>query len=309
MRPLFIILTLTFVSPVFAQPNYPVLFRSKALTTQEITIPGTRVSMIPPQSFQLGVSFTGLKNGSSLIEVFDLPGGRYGTISQDFTLQKFEDQQLHVFSVEEIAIDGYQGRLISLQTDEHQHGFSLVFGDDSFSVIVVSNYPANDIILKGEIRKSLLGIRYEKSAARNDLSTAAFRFNEAKSSFCYDKRAANTFFFLKNDPGTDNPYVTVTQLSWDFATTPSTIGELMLIEMQKYGINNTAIRKRSSRTINGYRAYESEIYATRKGEKCLVYQMVMVHDSRALVVHGIGNTDFKKNRVAFRKLAHSIRFK
>jgi hypothetical protein len=35
----------------------------------------------------------------------------------------------------------------------------------------------------------------------------------------------------------------------------------------------------------------------------------MVHDSRALVVHGIGNTDFKKNRVAFRKLAHSIRFK
>ena len=141
------------------------------------------------------------------------------------------------------------------------------------------------------------------------LSGAVFRMDDSHSAFRLKRKSANTFYFLSgNDDGAGKPYMAVTQLAWDHTTSPSTIGDLMLAEMKKYGLDNTDIRKRSRTNVNGYQAYESEIYATRKGEKCVIYQMVVVHDTKAVVVHGIGNSDFRKNKEAFRKLARSIKF-
>ena len=79
--------------------------------------------------------------------------------------------------------------------------------------------------------------------------------------------------------------------------------------MKKYGLANPDVRRKSARKINGHHAFESEIYATRQGERCLVYQAVVVHNEHAIVIHGFGHSDFRKNRGQFRKLAHSLEFK
>jgi hypothetical protein len=293
----------------FAQSDSRVLFRSPVNTNTLTSIPGTRISIRPPSGFLSSPNFTGLQNGKSLIEMYDLAGGAYAAVSQDFTLEKFRSQGIEVYAIEAVSIDGYNGKLITLRNYERQDGLTLVFGDESFSVIAVANFPLQHPTLGNVIRESLLSMRYDKFGTEEILSGAAFRIDDSHSPFRLQKKSANTFYFLSgNGDGEGNPYMAVTQLAWDHTTSPSTIGDLMLTEMKKYGLVNADIRKRSRRSVNGYQAYESEIYAIRKGEKCLVYQMVVVHDAKAVVVHGIGNSDFKKNKEAFRKLARSIRF-
>lgn len=293
----------------FAQSSHRQLFKVKGLETSDhVQIPGTRVHIIPPSDFQIASSFTGLKNGSSVIEVYDLPGGAYSTLSEDFTVEKFAQQGLQIISAEETRVDGFAARLITIRHNEQHAGLTVVFGDHTFSVIVVSNFSLQDPASLDQIKKSILGIRYGTGETNDGLHSAAFKLDNAKSAFHYDKRSANTFYYRKSNPA-DNSYFTVTQLSWDYSTTPSTIASLMLGEMKKYGLANPDVRKKSARKINGHRAFESEIYALRQGEKCLVYQAVVVHNSHAIVIHGFGNTDFRKNRQQFRKLAHSVRFK
>jgi predicted fused transcriptional regulator/phosphomethylpyrimidine kinase len=299
------------LSEIIGQPKSPVLFQVRTSPdAKEINIPGTKVNITPPTDFQLSKQFTGLQGGSSVIEVYDLPGGSYRTISDDFTMEKFRAQGLTVFSVDDVSVDGYDGRIISLQNEPGQKGFSLVFGDDSFSVIVVSNFKAQDLPLENAIRQSLLNIRYDKHIVSDDMSFAVFRLDDVRSPFRYDKRSANTFYYIPRIASeVKDSYLTVSQLAWDYTTTPSTIGELMVTEMKKYGLENTDVRKKSTRKINGYHAFESEIYATRNGEACMVYQVVLVHDSKALVIHGIGSSDLRKNRDEFKKLAYSVQFK
>jgi hypothetical protein len=305
---LFTILILGFSLQAAAQP---VLFRAKTHDNTLVNVPGTHISLIPPNNFHVSNAFTGLKNGASLIEVYDLPGGAYRTISEDFTKERLEQQGVIVLSEEVVEIDNYNGKLIAMQSDEHHNGLTLVFGDNSFSVIIVSNYSPEDPSIGEGIRQALLGIRYDESPIRDPLSNAVFKMNEKRSAFRYEKRSADTFYYAPASAKADDnvSYFTVTQLAWDYTTSPATIGELMLNEMKKYGLADADIKKKSVRSINGYQGYESEIYATRQGEKCLVYQMVVVHDAKALVVHGIGSADHKKHRDEFRKLAHSIEFK
>jgi hypothetical protein len=308
-RLLFWILVLTVSIPVLAQPKHPVLFRSKSISNDVlVTIPGTNVKILPPTGFLISERFTGLQNGASLIEVYDLPGGSYNVISGDFTMEKFGAQNLEILSFEEVEVGQYRGRLISLQTDVHQKGMTLVFGNESFSVIVVANFPAGDIGLGVAIRNSILGMQYDTVTETDPLAHAIFKMKDTESEFRYRKKSANTFYFLESENNRSS-YLTVTQLAWDYSTTPATIASLMLDEMKKYGMANTDIKRASRKNVNGYQAFESEIYATRNGERCLVYQMVMVHNERALVVNGIGNSDFRKNRSAFRRMAHSIEFK
>jgi hypothetical protein len=306
----FILSTILILGLFMQAAAQPVLFRIKPHDNVLINVPGTHISLIPPAGFRVSNSFTGLKNGSSLIEVYDLPGGAYRTISEDFTKERIEQQGVTVLKEELVSIDNYEGKLITMQSDEHQQGLTLVFGNNSFSVIVVSNFSAADPTIGEGIRQSLLGIWYDENAVRDALSSAVFKVDENRSPFRYEKRSADTFYYAAPNAKEDElSYFTVTQLAWDYTTSPATIGELMLNEMKKYGMTDADVRKKSVRSINGYKGYESEIYATRKGEKCLVYQMVVVHDAKALVVHGIGSTNYKKHREAFRRLAHSIEFK
>ena len=292
-----------------AQSSHRQLFKIKGLSPAErIQIPGTNVHLVAPPDFQLSSAFAGLKNGSSLLEVYDLPGGSYRILSQDFTREKFEQQGLQVLSIDETTIDGYSARLISIQHNAQQGGLTAVFGDDTFSVIVVANFSAENSDQANAIRKAVLGIEYKSGQQNDPLFSAAFKLNDSRSRFHYDKRSANTFYYRQNNAEKDS-YITVTQLSWDYTTSPSAIAQLMIGEMKKYGLDNADVRKKSSRKVNGYDAFESEMYATRKGEKCLVYQMVVVHEDHALVILGMGNDDFRKNRDEFRKLAHSVRFK
>jgi hypothetical protein len=295
----------------FSQPSAPVLFQAKSTTSEKsINIPGTRIYINPPDKFVVSKTFTGLQNGRSVIEVFDLVGGNIDVIAEDFTVLKFEQQGITVLDFDEVNVNGFRGRIISLQNEPDQKSFTLVFGDASFSVIVIANYPASNALLGEAIRESILSLAYDKTNTFDPMSAAAFRIDEARSAFRYKKKSANTFYYEK--PSTDagySPYVTVTQLAWDYTTTPSMIGELMLREMKKYGLVNPDIKKQSKKSINGYPAYESEIYATREGEKCMIYQMVMVHNAQAIIVHGIGKKDFRKTKDEFKKLAYTIKFK
>jgi hypothetical protein len=309
LRVLIFLLAVSALSEIKAQSKHPVLFENKGIEhKQSLVIPGTSVKISPPPGFSASTTFTGLRNGSSMIEVFDIPGGAYRALAGDFTREKLEQQGVQVLSVQDVNVNGFEGRLLKIQHAPGQNGLTLVFGDGNFTVILVCNYPSDQPAIGEDIQRSILGIEYDRVDVHDGLASAAFRLKSDRSLFKYDNKSANTFYYRLHGHA-DDAYFTVTQLVWDYSTRPSTIGELMLNEMKKYGLENADVRKRSARKVNGYDAYESEIYATRKGSRCLVYQMVVVHDSRAVVIHGIGKKDFKKNRHEFRKLAHSLEFK
>ena len=83
----------------------------------------------------------------------------------------------------------------------------------------------------------------------------------------------------------------------------------MVKELSMHGLTAASVRRKASRQINGYKAYESEIEAIKDGVPCVIYQMVVVNEEKAVVVHGIDSgSNSRKRRDAFRRFAHTIRF-
>lgn len=294
-----------------SQPRRPVLFAAKpAPVDGVVVVPGTKVEIDPPTNYYVSSKFAGFQNGSSIIEVFDLPGGDYSKMKQDFSEATLKKNGVSVLQENEIDVDGYSGLLLKLQKDPEQKSITLIFGDRSLCVIIVASYPVNDDNLESQIVQSLRSVKYDAGRGIDAFATATFNLDDAKTAFRFHKKSANTFYYSMPESASDqDTYMTVTQLNWDYATKPSTIAALMLEQMKKFGIADARARKERSHPVNGYDAFESEMLAIRNGERCMIYQMVMIKDDRALVVHGIGKEDSKRNRDSFRKFAREIRFK
>jgi hypothetical protein len=308
MRLLFAILTLCLVSAE-ALPQPKILFLPK--NSGEHAIPGTRIKLRLSDGFRVSRSFNGIQNGSAVIEFFDIPGAKYETILSDMTSEKLANQGFQLQRVDSLTVAGEKGTMFFLGGEGDQKTISLVFGNTQFTVIAVASYPSAAASVEQQLVDMLLSIRYgeDNSAV---LADASFVLDDSASRFRFRKYAANTFYYtaegIQSIRDSDS-YMAVTQLAWDYSTSPAVIGELMLLEMEKHGVVDTVVKRRSNRSVNGYRAFESEIVARKNGSPCTIYQMVVVHNDKAVVIHGIDPGNVKKATDSFRKLARTVQLR
>jgi hypothetical protein len=283
-------------------------------TSKHINIPGTRLYIIPPASFTISQTPAGLRKGDNAgITVTDLVGGNYYTNAASFNRAGFDQRGIKTFDFQVIKVNGYPAKYVSLQGDADARMYWLVFGDSTFSTMVMGVYPARDATSGKEILGALNTIYYDKNEKIDPFAAAAFSIDDSQSKFKFFQYATNMYVYTiggrdnKNDP--DAPFLVLTQMPIEKGMTAKNVGDMMLSKLEGYGLTNATVKNGTSEKINGYDAYEAEVHGQMHGKNSLMYQCVIANGDNVISMQGVAKDNFDENLAAFKGLAHTIRIK
>jgi hypothetical protein len=283
-------------------------------TTKHINIPGTRLFIIPPAGFTVSKTVTGLQKGEqSMINVMDLVGGNFYSNAANFSKAKFEQKGIQVFDYQEIKVNGFPAKYILMQGDPNAKVYSLVFGDSSFSTMIMAIYSPTDEATGKQLIAALNTIHYDKSKKIDPFEMAIFSLDDKNSTFKFFQYSANMYMYtpggIDNTNSSETPFLVVTQLPGEAGVTAKMVADKMSDKMEQYGFSNTEVKNISESTINGYEAYQAEIYGDIQGKRSVFYQCVVVDGDKIVSMQGMAKNDLETNVKAFRELTGTVRIK
>ena len=148
-----------------------------------VRVPGTKVSLMPPPGFRLATNFTGFeKDAFTAMTVMDLDGGNFYTNAATYTKEKFEGKGLLVLEFERLKVDGYPAiRALIKSPVDGSLSHQLVFGDTTFSAMVVGLVPSVDTSSSNSVRHALGTVTYDKEVVVGPYEGTSFRANDRSS--------------------------------------------------------------------------------------------------------------------------------
>lgn len=283
-------------------------------TEKHINIPGTRLYIVPPAGFSIAKSFLGLqKNDNSAFQVYDLVGGSYYSNAATFSKSEFEKQGAKVFEYKELKVNQFPAKYIFMQGDPNAKAISIVFGDSTFSTMIMAVYPSLDSKLGEQIQNSIKTIYYDKTLKIDPFATASFTMDDAKSNFKFSKSASGIFMYCIGGGdrvlGNDEPLITVTTMPKADNNNAKSTSEQLISSAEKYGLTDKVLKNVSTVNVNGQIAYEVEIYGKMNGKNSLIYHLIVLGKDKAVAVQGVIKTDFENNLSEIKKLAKTIKVK
>jgi hypothetical protein len=283
-------------------------------TSKHINIPGTRVYIIPPANFNVAGTFIGLQKGdNAMFNIYDLVGGNFYSNTATFSKAEFEQKGVKVFDYRDIKVNGYPAKYIFMQGDDATRTYGLIFGDTTFSTMILAVCPVADETTSKEIINALNTIWYDKSKKIDPFETANFSLDDKVSKFKFAQYNANIYIYsidgVQNKEDKDAPVILVSQFPKDNTTTVKNIADMMISKMQQYGLTDPEIKNPSTQKINGYDCYETEVYGQMLGKNSLLYYCVVAKGDKVIVVQGIAKRDIENNLQEFKKLTGTIKVK
>lgn len=288
--------------------------QKKTDTNARIEIPGSHLSIVPPAGFQLAAAFMGMQKGEYAgLQVFDVAGGNHYSNSATFTKEAFESKGAKVFEFKETTVNGFAAKYVVMQGEPTAKVIGLVFGDSTFSAMVMANYPATDAVTEADLQQAFKTIQYDKNKKIDPFATAPFTLNDSKSAFKFSKAASGVFIYSVGGVDTEllenQPFVTVTAMPTDNTMTAQTISELFIAKLQEYGLTDKQLKNESATPVNGYNTYEVEVYGTMEGKSSMIYQLVVTEKDKAVIIQGLAQADFSTHLSEIKKLAKTVQLK
>ena len=175
--------------------GFPNEIKTTKLATQ-INIPGTRVFIVPPEGFRLSTTLPAIEKGNSgLVQTMDLVGGSFYTNAATFSKEKFEQRGIKVFEYKELKLNGFPAKFAFIQGDPQTKVYNLVFGDSTFSTMVMGVFATNDTKTGEQVRQAILSIYYDKAKQVDPFATALFKLDDRRSTFKFAKFAASMYMY------------------------------------------------------------------------------------------------------------------
>ncbi len=283
-------------------------------TEKHINIPGTRLYIVPPTGFTVATSFLGLQKGdNSAFQIYDLVGGNYYTNAATFSKEAFEQKGAKVFDYKVFKVNGFPAKYIFMQGDQNANAISLVFGDTTFSTMIMAIYPSTDDKTGEQIQNAIKTIYYDKNLKIDPFATASFTLDETKSIFKFSKSTSGMFMYsiggVDKQSFNDEPFITVTTIPKDPSMNAKSISEMMVSSLEQYGLAEKDLKNISTSNVNGQSAYEVEVYGLMEGENSLIYQLIVTGQDKAIAIQGIVKSDFDNNLREIKNLAKTIKLK
>ncbi len=281
-------------------------------TEQHINIPSTRIFIVPPQGFTLSSAFVGLERGKDgAIQMYDMVGGDYYANSRNFSRESFEGRGAVVYDYKEMKVQGFPARYVEMQSGPTSNAISMMFGDGSFSAMVVAVYPNNDSLLASSIKASLRSIVYDTTLKVDPFATASFTIDDSKSRFKFARAASGIFMYtidgVQKEEYEHEPFLTVTTIPRDSLTNAEVVAAMFIEKMEKYGLEGKELRNVSREPLNGQNAFELDVYGKLKGTRRLIYQLVVTGSNKAIVIQGMTDRDYQQAAQEFRQIARTVR--
>ncbi len=284
------------------------------LTEEHVVIPGTKLSIIAPEGFEIADNFTGLeKKDVAVIQVYDLVGGNFLKNAAIFSKKTFEDKGATVFDYQEITINGFAAKFIHMQGNPDVKGYSLVFGDTTFSAMIMALYPAEDTKTGLQIKEALFSSIYEKDKAIDPLEAAFFELDDSNTKFKYAQSAANMFIYsadgIKKLNYRNESMLIVMPIPTDSAMTPKKVSDQMIDALKGNGLTNIKVISTSEEKLNDYSAYQIQVEGEINGSASTVLVQTVTHGENTVVIEGFSKEKSAAVIEDFKALIATIKMK
>jgi len=284
--------------------GFPNEIKTTKVATQ-VNIPGTRVFIVPPDGFKVSSTLPAIEKGNSgLVQAMDLVGGSFYTNAATFSKEKFEQKGVKVFEYKELKVNGFPAKLAFIQGDPQTKVYNLVFGDSTFSTMIMGVFASNDNKTGEEIKQALLSIYYDKATDVDPFATAPFKLNDNNSIFKFAKFAASIYMYsidgIKKDSYVNEPYFMVLPLPTEGASLKAIADDMA--EM----IKDSNIKNVSENKTNGFQSLKREVYGKLNGKPALLFQHIVLIGQSAIVMQGIADDNFDKYIIEFENLSNTV---
>jgi len=157
------------------------------LNESYVSIPATKVSLIPPEGFTPAINFNGFEQAksNSSIMVVEI-SGPFAETSIGFTEEGLKSRGITMRNKEDLIINGYKGVFITSEQFAYGSTFSkyiLAFGNDTSTIIINGMYPKDFQELGDEIETSVLSVVYEPEKGTDPLESMNFKIDVSNTKF------------------------------------------------------------------------------------------------------------------------------
>jgi hypothetical protein len=285
---------------------------ASAFAQTAVNVPGTKVMIVPPDNFRPSTEFTGLQSDSAVIQVMDLDGGNFYSNAATFSKKKFEDKGMKVLDYKETTVNGYKAKYAYIDAKSVTRNHMLVLGDSTFSIMLIGIVTSKDDRLSASVKKAMFTASYDKSLKVDHMANAFFSVDESRSSFKFAHAAANLFAFSrggKMDDKGGEPVVLAMPLPATPSMTPESLAASMASGFAQKGVVVKETKNKWTGTVNGYDAYEAELYCESGDKKNLIYELAVIHGERAVVFLCMAFDNYETTMKEFKSLVKTVKFK
>lgn len=281
-------------------------------SSAHINIQGTHVYIIPPGGFKAS---TGSMKGfikdetTTFLSVTEFKGHSFESEIQKNSAEKMRQQGLSVFLEKETMVGSYKGRLMRIGDGKTSTVWQLVFGDDSFAVMVMGIYPSHDELSGKQIAEAIETVVYDKDMVVDEMAGMNYSIKPNDSRYKYLKMQAGLAIYsldgnadLKND---DITFLVLSQVPRENASAEA-LAETALASTLRNGFTNPSVKRKGFLTINNNSAYEMEVECMSKGQSVTVYIVAVVKENTAITVQGLAKYDIEKTISGFKQFADAI---
>lgn len=308
-RPLSVLLALPLLAWVLAWPG-------ALAAAQAVQVPGTKVSLVPPEGFVAASQFPGFKRsdaGSSII-VTEIPAP-VSKLRAVMTEEGLASQGMTLLNATPQSVSGQIAQLLHVTQTANGTAFEkwlVVLGDETQTVMIVGAYPQSLAEhMSDPIKQALLSANWDPNQQVGLLDGLNFRVKETET-LKFATRMANTIMLTRDGAHArgrpEDP----------IAVVGASISEVAIGDLQGFaryrlsksaeitGLSNVAGREL---TIDGLPAFEllADASDQQSGTPLGIYQLVILNGNSYFLVQGIvGREAWSKMLPEFRQLAASL---
>jgi hypothetical protein len=264
--------------------------RSKK-TSDHLNIGGTRLFIIPPKGFTISDEFVGLiKDRNCSIQMLESKGQKIRGPFSAYNEAAFTKQGKKILESKKIRVNEYSGKLIVIPgRSENSEILYLLFGDNSFSVLITASYETVEKKTREEIYNSLKTIYVDQNFKSTISIYSSYFFSSKNYKYCqkiieFDLYTANGEL---NRQDIEEPVVLVTTIKHVKNVGLDKLAEMNRLGMEQQGATLSKITELSNAPINRYEALSRKISFSTEGTSKTTYQAFVKKGDQVILIQGI----------------------
>lgn len=259
-------------------------------TAKHFNVDGTRVFMVIPPGFSIATDFMGfIKDRDCSIRVIESKGENVRNVFSTYNDKAFTSKGKEILDSKKIFVNEYAGKLFVVSGEsENSETLHLLFGDNSFSVLITANYKTVEKKTREEIYQCIRTVYLDRdfksapSFATYSFSDDAFKFCERTPQFDMYTADGN----LKSLQSTE-PVIMVSNLEHMQNITLDQMAKTNLQLMEKQQAKITGVNDLSAQPVNGCETLSRTITFKLGTVEKTSYQLFIKKGERMVIVQGI----------------------
>jgi hypothetical protein len=159
------------------------LWASAGWATEPVTIPGSRLMLVPPEGFSLAKEFAGLQGDKASVLVVELPASAYDQLAAAISSGAMAKQGVEITSGEDLAglpfrARIYRGRQVA-QGMELDKWLMLADGSSTLTLINVSAVKGAAPVTDAQVREMFRSVRLSAAPAGDPVDALPFSLTPA----------------------------------------------------------------------------------------------------------------------------------